>query len=163
MDSHTKVDTSSSQLEAGSSFVFIKGMIQINPVERPFIEPISELVNWLMKQQKKLLKEGVPIQETGIVPYMNKMPRNLADKLKSLIPVESFSMTVTVEKLPLQFNGTLYSRNFHSEDAVNILLTPPDQAGSEIFIFGITNTMPMIVEGDIRSINLTPLAVYREY
>ncbi len=163
VDSHTKLATCLGQLETGSSFVFIKGMIQINPVERPFIEPISELVNWLMKQQKKLLKEGVPIQETGIVPYMDKIPRNLADKLKSLIPVESFSMTVTVEKLPLQFNGTLYSKNFHSEDAVNILLTPPDQAGSEIIVFGITNTMPIIGEVGISSINLTPLAVYREY
>lgn len=163
IDNHTKLTTCLGQLEAGSTFIFIKGKIQINPVERPFIEPISELVNWLMKQQRKLLKEGVPIQEIGIVPYMNKIPRNLADKLKSLIPVESFNMTVTVEKLPLQFNGTLYSRNFPSEDSVNILLASSYQARSEIIVFGITNTTPIIGEGDISSVNLTPLAVYREY
>ena len=163
IDKHTKLDTCLDLLKKGSLFVFIKGGIQINPVERPFVEPISELINWLMKQQKKLLKEGVSIQETGIVPYMNKIPRNLADKLKSLIPVESFIMNITAEKLPLQFHGTIYSRNFHSEDAVNILLTSPDQAASAIIVFGITNTMPITPEGNITNINLTPLAIYREY
>ena len=92
IDMHTKSVTCLNWLRKGSTFILIKGTTQLSPVERPFIEPISELLNWWTKQQRKLLKDGVPISETGIVPYMDKMPSNLSGKLKSLIPPESFIM-----------------------------------------------------------------------
>jgi len=163
IDMHTKLATCLDRLREGSAFILVRGAIQISPVERPFIEPISELVNWLTKQQRKLLKEGVSIKETGIVPYMDKMPRNLADKLKSLIPAESFIMEVSTEKPPLQFRGTLYKENFQGEDSLNVLLTPPNQAPSAILVFGITNTIPMFDEGHVTTVDITPLAIYREY
>ena len=163
IDRSSKLNACLDKLREGSVFIFVKGTIQISAVERPFIEPVSELINWLMKQQRKLVKEGVPIKETGIVPYMDKIPRNLADKLKSLIPTESFVMNITAEKLPLQFHGTLYSKNFQSEDSPNVLLTPPEQAASAIIVFGITNTMPVTEEGHITTAGITPLAIYREY
>lgn len=163
IDMHTKLATCLDRLREDSVFVIVRGDIQISPVERPFIEPISELVNWLIKQQRKLLREGVPISETGIVPYMDKIPRNLADKLKSLIPVESFIMTLSVEKLPLRFHGTLYRRNFQGEDSLNVLLMPPNRAPSALIVFGITNTVPILEEGQVTTVDITPLAIYREY
>ncbi|GAI47369.1 unnamed protein product, partial [marine sediment metagenome] len=151
------------RLREGSAFILMRGAIQISPVKPPFIEPVSELLNWLMKQQRKLLREGVPISETGIAPYMDKIPRNLADKLKSLIPAESFIMEVSIEKLSLRFRGTLYKRNFQGEDSLNVLLVPQNQASSAILVFGITNTVPIFDEGPATTVNITPLAIYREY
>lgn len=163
IDMHTKIATCRDRLREGSAFILMRGAIQISPVKPPFIEPVSELLNWLMKQQRKLLREGVPISETGIAPYMDKIPRNLADKLKSLIPAESFIMEVSVEKLSLRFRGTLYKRNFQGEDSLNVLLVPQNQASSAILVFGITNTVPIFDEGPATTVNITPLAIYREY
>ena len=164
IDMHTRLATCLDRLKEGSTFVLVRGAIQICPVERPFIEPISELVKWLTKQQRKLLKMGVPISETGIVPYMDNMPSNLADKLKSLIPAESFIVEVSVEKLSLRFRGTLYERNFQGEDSLNMLLIPQNQASSAIVVFGITNTVPIFDEGPVTAVvGITPLAIYREY
>jgi hypothetical protein len=163
IDRNSRLNTCLDKLREGSVFIFVKGTIQISAVERPFIEPVSQLINWFMEQQRKLVKEGVPIKETGIVPFMDKIPRNLADKLKSLIPIESFVMNITAEKLPIQFHGTLYSKNFQSEDSPNVLLTPPEQAASAITVFGITNTIPITGGVNITTAGITPLAIYREY
>lgn len=163
IDRNTRLNQCLPKLKEGSAFIFAKGTIEIFPVERPFIEPVSELINWLIRQQRKLLKKGVPVQETGIVPFMDKIPSNLADKLKSLIPAQSFTMNVTTGNPPLQLGATLYSRYFQSEDSTNVLLTPASQASSDIVVFGMTNTIPMIGPANAMSINVTPLAIYREY
>jgi len=163
LDSMTPSTSVMSRLKESSGFIFAKGTIQLSAVERLFIEPVSELINWIIVQQRKLLKEGAPIQETGIVPFMDNMPDNLADKLKSLIPPQSFAMSLTAGNPPLCIYGTLYPSNFQSEDAINVLLTPPDQASSDFVLSGITNTAPMIGAGNAVVINVTPLAIYREY
>jgi len=163
IDAKTSLNQCLPKLKEGSVFIFAKGAIQISPVERPFIEPLSELINWLIKQQRKLLKEGVPVQETGIVPFMDKIPTNLADKLKSLIPVQSFTMNLTTGNPPIRLEAALYSRYFQSEDSMNVLLTQASQAWSDIVVFGITNTIPIIGNANTMSLNVTPLAIYREY
>lgn len=163
VDENTRSNQCLPKLKEGSVFIFAKGNIQIFPVERPFIEPVSEFINWLIKQQRKLIKEGVPVQETGIVPFMDKIPSNLADKLKSLIPAQSFTMNLITGKPPLQLGATLYSRHFQSEDSINVMLTPASQASSDIVVFGITNTIPIIGTENTLGINVTPLAIYREY
>lgn len=163
LDSTISSTSVMSRLKGNSSFIFAKGSIQLSALERPFIEPVSELINWVIVQQRKLLKEGAPIQETGIVPFMDKMPDNLADKLKSLIPPQSFAMRLTAGDPPVSICGMLYPSNFQSEDAINVLLTPPYQASSDFVLSGITNTTPMIEAENVAVINVTPLAIYREY
>ncbi len=163
LDSMAPSTSTMSKLKKSSSFLFAKGTIQLSAVERPFIEPVSELINWVIVQQRKLLKEGTPIQETGIIPFMDNMPDNLADKLKSLIPPQSFAMNLTSGNPPLCIRGTLYPSNFQSEDAINVLLTPLEQASSDFVLSGITNTAPVIGAENAVVIDVTPLAIYREY
>ena len=72
-------------------------------------------------------------------------------------------MRLTAGDPPVSICGTLYPSNFQSEDAINVLLTLPYQASSDFVLSGITNTTPMIEAENVTVINVTPLAIYREY
>ena len=55
------------------------------------------------------------------------------------------------------------SERFQPKDATSVLLTPPDQASSDLAVSGTTKTAPMIRPENAVVVNVTRLAIYREY